>query len=390
MTNNLWWEDLQIHMVEWRRHLHRNPEVSFHEEKTSSFVADMLESFGIEVKRHIGGHGVIGTLRGEQPGPVVMLRADMDALPIQDEKDVEYASQQPGAMHACGHDGHISMLLGTALYFSRHRQEVRGEIRFLFQPAEELLPGGAVQVIADGALEGVDVIYGIHLWTPLPVGVVASTAGPMMAAADDFYIDIKGKGGHGGMPQATVDSVVAGSALVMQLQTIVSRSVDPLRPAVLTIGTMQAGSAQNVIAEQCKLSGTVRTFDEETRTSMKEHVLTMVAQTGAAFGAETQVNYLMGYPPVVNDAQETERFFNEATAIFGPDRVQNSPMLMPAEDFAYYLQKVPGCFMFVGAGNPEKNTVYPHHHPMFDFDEDAMQTGVKLFVAMAKGYAAEC
>lgn len=280
MTNQIWWEDLQIHMVEWRRHLHRNPEVSFHEEKTSSFVADMLESFGIEVKRHIGGHGVIGILRGDRSGPVVMLRADMDALPMQDEKDVEYASQQPGAMHACGHDGHISMLLGTALYFSRHKQEVQGEIRFLFQPAEELLPGGAVQVIADGALEGVDVIYGIHLWTPLPVGIVASTAGPMMGAADDFYIDIKGKGGHGGMPQATVDSVVAGSALVMRLQTIVSRSVDPLRPAVLTIGTMQAGSAQNVIAEQCKLSGTVRTFDDETRMNMKERVLSMVAQTG--------------------------------------------------------------------------------------------------------------
>lgn len=167
---------------------------------------------------------------------------------------------------------------------------------FLFQPAEELLPGGAVQVIADGALEGVDVIYGIHLWTPLPVGVVASKAGPMMAAADDFYIEIKGKGGHGGMPQSTIDSLIAGSALVMQLQTVVSRSVDPLQPAVLTIGTMQAGSAQNVIAEQCKMSGTVRTFDEATRNGMKERVLTMVDQTGAAYGAETQVNYIMGYP----------------------------------------------------------------------------------------------
>ncbi|MEK4662623.1 M20 family metallopeptidase [Priestia sp. FSL H7-0729] len=389
MTNNIWWEDLQVHMVEWRRHLHRNPEVSFHEEKTSSFVADMLESFGVEVRRHVGGHGVIGTIRGDNPGPVVMLRADMDALPIQDEKNIEYASQQAGAMHACGHDGHISILLGTALYFSRHKQEIRGEIRFLFQPAEELLPGGAVQVIADGALEGVDVIYGIHLWTPLPVGVVASKAGPMMAAADDFYIEIKGKGGHGGMPQSTIDSLIAGSALVMQLQTVVSRSVDPLQPAVLTIGTMQAGSAQNVIAEQCKMSGTVRTFDEATRNGMKERVLTMVDQTGAAYGAETQVNYIMGYPPVVNNELETARFFREATQVFGAERVQTSPMLMPAEDFAYYLQKVPGCFMFVGAGNPDKNAIYPHHHPMFDFDEDAMQTAVQLFIAMAKGYTAE-
>jgi amidohydrolase len=389
MTNNIWWDDLQIHMVEWRRHLHRNPEVSFHEEKTSSFVAGMLESFGVEVKQHVGGHGVIGSIRGDKPGPVVMLRADMDALPIQDEKDVEYASQQAGAMHACGHDGHISILLGTALYFSRHKHEIKGEIRFLFQPAEELLPGGALKVIADGGLEGVDVIYGIHLWTPLPVGVAASTPGPMMAAADDFYIEIKGKGGHGGMPQSTVDSLVAGSALVMQLQTVVSRSVDPLRPAVLTIGTMQAGSAQNIIAESCKMTGTVRTFDEETRSIMKERVHTVIAQTGAIYGAETQLNYIMGYPPVVNDEQETARFFREAVDVFGADSVQKSPMMMPAEDFAYYLQQIPGCFMFVGAGNPEKNAVYPHHHPKFDFDEDAMQNAVKLFIAMAKGYTAE-
>ncbi|MCG7383473.1 M20 family metallopeptidase [Paenibacillus sp. ACRRY] len=386
MTNNIWWDDLQIHMVEWRRHLHRNPEVSFHEEKTSSFVADMLESFGVEVKRHVGGHGVIGTIRGDKPGPVVMLRADMDALPIQDEKDVEYASQKAGAMHACGHDGHVSILLGTALYFSKHKAGIQGEIRFLFQPAEELLPGGAVKVIADGALEGVDVIYGIHLWTPLPVGVAASKEGPLMAAADDFYIEIKGKGGHGGMPQSTVDSLVAGSALVMQLQTVVSRSVDPLRPAVLTIGTMQAGSAQNVIAESCKMSGTVRTFDEETRAEMKERVHRIVSQTGGAYGAQTEVNYIMGYPPVVNDKQETDRFFRNAVQVFGDEQVHTSPMLMPAEDFAYYLQQVPGCFMFVGAGNPDKDAIYPHHHPKFDFDEDAMQHAVKLFIAMATDY----
>lgn len=386
MTNNIWWDDLQIHMVEWRRHLHRNPEVSFHEEKTSSFVADMLESFDVEVKRHVGGHGVIGTIRGDKPGPVVMLRADMDALPIQDEKDVEYASQKAGAMHACGHDGHVSILLGTALYFSKHKADIQGEIRFLFQPAEELLPGGAVKVIADGALEGVNVIYGIHLWTPLPVGVAASKEGPLMAAADDFYIEIKGKGGHGGMPQSTVDSLVAGSALVMQLQTVVSRSVDPLRPAVLTIGTMQAGSAQNVIAESCKMSGTVRTFDEETRADMKDRVHRIVSQTGGAYGAQTEVNYIMGYPPVVNDKQETDRFFRQAVQVFGDEQVHTSPMLMPAEDFAYYLQQVPGCFMFVGAGNPDKGAIYPHHHPKFDFDEDAMQHAVKLFIAMATDY----
>lgn len=210
-----------------------------------------------------------------------------------------------------------------------------------------------------------------------------------MAAADDFYIEITGKGGHGGMPQSTNDSVVAGSALVMQLQSVVSRSVDPLRPAVLTVGTIQGGSAQNVIAETCRLSGTIRTFDEETRTVMKERLHEVTELTAATYGTTAQVRYIMGYPPVVNDAHEASRFFNEAKSVFGKENVQEASKLMPAEDFAYYLERVPGCFMFVGAGNPAKGAVYPHHHPKFDFDEDAMINAVRLFIAMSTGYAAE-
>ncbi|KEO79190.1 M20 family metallopeptidase [Paenibacillus polymyxa] len=384
-----WFDQLQENMVEWRRHLHKNPEISFQESKTAAFVADKLESWGIEIRRQVGGHGVVGTIRGAKPGPVVLLRADMDALPIQDEKECEYRSNVDGAMHACGHDGHTSALLGTAYYFSLNRDELQGEIRLLFQPAEELLPGGAVSVIKDGILEGVDVIYGIHLWTPFPVGTAASCAGPLMAAADDFYIEITGKGGHGGMPQSTKDSVVAGSALVMQLQSVVSRSVDPLRPAVLTVGTIQGGSVQNVIAETCRLSGTIRTFDEETRTVMKERLHEVTELTAATYGTTAQVRYIMGYPPVVNDAHEASRFFNEAKSVFGKENVQEASKLMPAEDFAYYLERVPGCFMFVGAGNPAKGAVYPHHHPKFDFDEDAMINAVRLFIAMSTGYAAE-
>jgi amidohydrolase len=384
-----WFDQLQENMVEWRRHLHKNPEISFQESKTAAFVADKLESWGIEIRRQVGGHGVVGTIRGAKPGPVVLLRADMDALPIQDEKECEYRSSVDGAMHACGHDGHTSALLGTAYYFSLNRDELQGEIRLLFQPAEELLPGGAVSVIKDGILEGVDVIYGIHLWTPFPVGTAASCAGPLMAAADDFYIEITGKGGHGGMPQSTNDSVVAGSALVMQLQSVVSRSVDPLRPAVLTVGTIQGGSAQNVIAETCRLSGTIRTFDEETRTVMKERLHEVTELTAATYGTTAQVRYIMGYPPVVNDTHEASRFFNEAKSVFGEENVQEASKLMPAEDFAYYLERVPGCFMFVGAGNPVKGAVYPHHHPKFDFDEDAMINAVRLFIAMSMGYAAE-
>ncbi|MDY8047490.1 M20 family metallopeptidase [Paenibacillus polymyxa] len=389
VIDETWFDRLQENMVEWRRHLHKNPEISFQESKTAAFVADKLESWGIEIRRQVGGHGVVGTIRGAKPGPVVMLRADMDALPIQDEKECEYRSSVDGAMHACGHDGHTSALLGTAYYFSLNRDELQGEIRLLFQPAEELLPGGAVSVIKDGVLEGVDVIYGIHLWTPFPVGTAASCVGPLMAAADDFYIEITGKGGHGGMPQSTNDSVVAGSALVMQLQSIVSRSVDPLRPAVLTVGTIQGGSAQNVIAETCRLSGTIRTFDEETRTVMKERLHQVTELTAATYGTTAQVRYIMGYPPVVNDAHEAHRFFNEAKSVFGEENVQEASKLMPAEDFAYYLERVPGCFMFVGAGNPVKGAVYPHHHPKFDFDEDAMINAVRLFIAMSTGYAAE-
>ncbi|MEK4432117.1 M20 family metallopeptidase [Paenibacillus sp. FSL M7-0802] len=387
--DKIWFDRLQENMVEWRRHLHKNPEISFQESKTAAFVADKLESWGIEIRRQVGGHGVVGTIRGAKPGPVVLLRADMDALPIQDEKECEYRSSVDGAMHACGHDGHTSALLGTAYYFSLNRDELQGEIRLLFQPAEELLPGGAVSVIKDGILEGKDVIYGIHLWTPFPVGTAASCAGPLMAAADDFYIEITGKGGHGGMPQSTNDSVVAGSALVMQLQSVVSRSVDPLRPAVLTVGTIQGGSAQNVIAETCRLSGTIRTFDEETRTVMKERLHEVTELTAATYGTTAQVRYIMGYPPVVNDTHEASRFFNEAKSVFGEENVQKASKLMPAEDFAYYLERVPGCFMFVGAGNPVKGAVYPHHHPKFDFDEDAMINAVRLFIAMSTGYAAE-
>ncbi|APB70630.1 amidohydrolase [Paenibacillus polymyxa] len=387
--DKIWFDRLQENMVEWRRHLHKNPEISFQESKTAAFVADKLESWGIELRRQVGGHGVVGTIRGAKPGPVVLLRADMDALPIQDEKECEYRSGVDGAMHACGHDGHTSALLGTAYYFSLNRDELQGEIRLLFQPAEELLPGGAVSVIKDGILEGVDVIYGIHLWTPFPVGTAKSCAGPLMAAADDFYIEITGKGGHGGMPQSTNDSVVAGSALVMQLQSVVSRSVDPLRPAVLTVGTIQGGSAQNVIAETCRLSGTIRTFDEGTRTVMKERLHDVTELTAATYGTTAQVRYIMGYPPVVNDTHEASRFFNEAKSVFGEENVQETSKLMPAEDFAYYLERVPGCFMFVGAGNPVKGAVYPHHHPKFDFDEDAMINAVRLFIAMSTGYATE-
>lgn len=378
---------LQPQMVEWRRYLHQHPELSYHEEKTSAFVADRLRELGIDVRtRFGGGYGVVGVLKGSKPGKTVVLRADMDALPIQDEKSCDYSSEVPGVMHACGHDGHTSILLAVATYFSARKEDLPGEIRFVFQPAEEVCPGGAKGMIEAGVLEGADAVYGVHLWTPFPAGTAASTPGPMMAAADEFFIDIIGKGGHGGMPHVTVDSVVAGSALVMQLQSIVSRSVNPLRPAVVTIGTIQGGSAQNVIAESCRITGTVRTFDEETRQFIRERIEEITRLTAQTYGAESKIQYLMGYPPLVNDEAETERFFREAPKVFGESKVERCEKIMPAEDFAYYLQEIPGCFMFVGAGNEELQAVYPHHHPRFDFDESAMLSAAKLLVTMTQSY----
>jgi len=360
-------------MVEWRRYLHRNPELSYGEKETAAFVADKLESFGIEVRRNIGGHGLIGTVRGSLPGRTIALRADMDALPIREESRAEYVSQRDGIMHACGHDGHTAALLAVARYFAERRPTLRGEVRLLFQASEEVCPGGARPLIEHGALEGVDAVYGVHLWTPLPIGTVASTAGPMMASTDEFFIDITGRGGHGGMPHETVDSIVAASALVMQLQTVVSRSVDPLRPAVLSIGTINGGFAQNVVAEKTRITGTIRRRIEE-----------MSRQIAEAYGASAEVDYLVGYPALVNHASEAERFFRVAPAALPGFAVEKAVPLMPAEDFAYYLEERPGCFMLVGAGNSEKGFVYPHHHPKFDFDESAMKASAALLIAMAE------
>ncbi|WP_151734777.1 amidohydrolase [Paenibacillus tengchongensis] len=377
-------EQLHPEMVKWRRHLHAHPELSYQEKETSAYVAARLAEYGIEVKRSSSGYGLTGILKGDKPGKTVVLRADMDALAIREESGAEYASLNEGVMHACGHDGHTAMLLAAAAYYSGRRESIAGEVRFLFQPAEEICPGGALGLIAEGVLEGADAVYGLHLWTPLPVGTVGSAPGPLMASADEFFIDLIGKGGHGGMPHKAVDSIVAGAALVMQLQTIVSRSVDPLRPAVVSIGTFQSGTAQNVVAERTRITGTVRAFDEETRLLIRRRIEELTAAVAAAYGAESHLDYLMGYPPLVNHEAEFNRFFRVAPQALGNDvQVMLLEKLMPAEDFAYYVREIPGCFIFVGAGNPGKNAVYPHHHSKFDFDEEAMLHGARLLVAMA-------
>lgn len=380
-------EQLFPKMINWRRHLHQYPELSFHERVTSSWIATQLSELGIEVQTGVGGHGLIATIKGDQPGPVIALRADIDALPIQDEKKCEYASKVPNVMHACGHDAHTSTLLAIASYYSANRSAICGERRLLFQPAEEVTPGGAMPMIKDGALDGVDVIYGVHLWTPLAYGLVSSKPGAFMAAADEFVIDIVGRGGHGGLPHQAIDAIMIGSTLVQSVQSIVSRNVNPLHPAVVTIGSFQAGTTNNVIAERCRLKGTVRSFDEQTRMMIHDRLKSLVTHICQMHGAEFDYQMRIGYPPVVNDEEEAERFFKVGEKLFGESAVVRSEAITVAEDFSYYLEKVPGCFMFVGAGNESCGATYAHHHPKFDIDERAMQQAARLLIGMAEEYA---
>ncbi|MDF2721913.1 MAG: peptidase [Paenibacillus sp.] len=373
-------------MVSWRRYLHRHPELSYQERQTSAFVAEQLGQWGVDVQTEVGGYGVVGTIRGAKPGKTVALRADMDALPIQDEKACEYASTVPGVMHACGHDGHTASLLGVAKLFAERKDELTGTIRLLFQPAEEISPGGALPMIRDGCLGGVDAVYGVHLWTPFPAGTVYCAAGPMMAAADEYVIRIKGKGGHGGLPHETVDSIAVGAQLVVNMQTIISRSVDPVEPAVVSVGKFQAGSGFNVIAETCYINGTVRSFNTGVRDRIRQRLEQICRSTGDMFGAEISLDYMIGYPPVINDETEANRFVQVASSLFGADRTKRCPLIMAGEDFAYYLERVPGCFMFVGAGNREQGIVAPHHHPRFDLDESAILQSATLLASMADHY----
>lgn len=374
-------QDTMGRVVAWRRHLHQYPELSYQEKETSAFVAEKLESFGWKVRIGIGGYGVVADLEGKGPGKCIALRADMDALPIQDAKQAEYASKVPGVMHACGHDGHTAQLLGAAELLSKTRTEWSGSVRLLFQPAEEIPPGGAQAMIRDGALDGVDEIYGIHLWSQFPVGTVQTVSGPIMAASDEFRITIRGKGGHGGLPHQAVDALTIGAHFTVNVQSIISRSLDPIEPGVITIGSMHAGSTFNVIAEECKIQGTVRTMSNEMRMLLKQRLEEVLEGTCRMFGAAYEIDYIWGYPPVVNHPEQTERAICIAKELFGEEAVATCRPMMASEDFAYYLENIPGCFLFVGAGNEQIRA--PHHHPMFDIDERSLEMGVRLMYALA-------
>ncbi|MEI2404845.1 M20 family metallopeptidase [Niallia taxi] len=370
-------------VITYRRYLHQNPELSFEEEKTSQYIYDQLQSFGnIELTRPTKT-SVVGRIIGAAPGKVVAIRADMDALPIQEENDVEYASTNPGVMHACGHDGHTAMLLGAAKVLSTLKDQLHGEIRLLFQHAEELFPGGAEEMVQAGVMDGVDTVIGAHLWSPLEIGKIGIVYGPMMASPDTFYLTVNGKGGHAALPHQTVDSIAVASQVVTNLQHIVSRNTDPLDNLVLSVTKFIGGTTHNVIPGSVEICGTVRSFDPDLRKEVPKLMERVIKGITEAHGAAYEFNYEFGYRPVINDARVTEVLEATVAEVYGEEAIDKMKPNMGGEDFSAFQQVTEGSFFYIGAGNPEKNADFPHHHARFEIDEESLEKGVNLFVYSA-------
>lgn len=366
-----------------RRYFHAHPEVANREVNTQLRILSELSAMGLEA-RQVAGTGVIADIVGGLPGKTVALRADMDALALEEELDKPYKSQNKGICHACGHDGHMAMLLGLAKILAAKRTALAGRLRFIFQPSEEQLPGGALNMIAAGALEGVDTILGAHLWQPLNIGTMAVLTGPMMASANEFTITVQGRGGHASMPQQTVDAILTGAQIVTALNMVVSRSVDPQAPAVLSVGVFKAGEVCNVIADSALINGTVRVFDTELRQYIFNRIEAIAQGICQAAGASCKVTLCAGYPPVVNSSESVVATVIAAgQETLGTAGVVTAKPVLAAEDFGYYLERVPGAYLFIGAGNPAAGIVYPHHHPKFDMDEQALAYGMEILARAA-------
>jgi amidohydrolase len=374
-------ESLWQQVIRWRRHLHMHPEVAFREHETARFIRETLAGIrDLEVTRPTET-SVMAVLRGGRPGRTVAVRADIDALPIHEETDLDFRSRVDGAMHACGHDGHTAIVLGLATLFARHRDQLAGEVRFLFQHAEELNPGGAEEMVQRGVMDGVDAVIGLHLWAPLPVGSIGIVAGPAMAAPDTFECTIVGQGGHAAIPHDTVDPIAVGAQVVTALQHIVARNVDPLDPVVLSITQFTAGTAYNVIPNTARFSGTIRTFDPTLRARVPELMERVIRGVCAAHGADYEFQVERGYRPVVNDPAIAARLEQVVERTFGPGVLVPTRPTMGGEDFSAYLQHAPGVFAFVGAANPMEEIIHPHHHPRFDIDERSLDIGLRYLAA---------
>jgi len=371
-------------MVEIRRYLHQYPEVSFQEFETATYIANFYEKLNIPYEKNVGGNGVIATLKGGKPGKTVALRADFDALAIQDEKDVPYKSKNPGVMHACGHDGHTATLMILAKVMKEYQHDVEGTIVFLHQHAEEETPGGAISIVQSGKLDHVDAVFGNHLWATSDLGNIETRTGVFMAGTDRFEITIKGQGGHGAYPHQTKDALVIGAEVVSQLQNIVSRRIDPLSTAVITVGRFEAGTTFNIIANKATLIGTVRYLDPDIQHIVRAEMERVVKGICIANNADYELNYSEGFPPVMNHENETELIFQTSKHVPEVDNAQAVAPQMGGEDFAHYLQFKPGAYFFTGA--KKEGNEYPHHHPMFDFDEKAMPIAAKMLIGTYFAY----
>jgi amidohydrolase len=370
-------------VVSIRRDLHMHPELGFHEHRTAGIVAERLRSLGYEVHEGIGTTGVVGLVRGSRSGRTVMLRADMDALPILEERDHVYRSQADGTMHACGHDGHVAILLGAAALIADRRDEIAGTIALVFQPAEESL-GGAKAMIEDGLIErfGIERAYGLHLNSKYPTGVLGFREGPMYASSDSIEIEVLGVGGHGSAPHDAVDPIFTAASFITSVQQVVSRMVDPLEPAVVTIGAIHGGTTHNVIPRTCKLLGTVRAFTDDVRSAMPERIERVLRACCDASGATYDYDYLWRYPVTANDPAQTQYARALAVTVVGDELVVDATRLMGAEDFSFFAQRVPSCFYTLGcSGGPQ--TSHPHHSSLFDIDERALPNGVAMMTALA-------
>jgi amidohydrolase len=379
-------------MVATRRDLHEHPELAFEEVRTSNIVSQRLRALGLEVQTGIAKTGVVGVLRGgasKAGSKTIAIRADMDALPIHELSEIEYRSQVDGKMHACGHDGHTTILLTVADILTRRKDELAGNVKFVFQPAEEQV-GGAAPMVKEGAMNGVDGVIGLHLISDYTMGRVGVRSGAVFASADKLILTVRGRGGHAAMPETTVDPIVISAYIVTALQTLISRETSPFAPTVITIGKIMAGTAFNIIPETAEMHGTMRAFSKEHREKMLRRIQEVASGIASAMGGSCEVQLVDGCPPCVNDVAMTELVRQAAVASVGESAVDSGEEVMSAgsDDMACFLEAVPGCYFIVGARNPEKGAKYPHHHPRFNIDEDSMPIAVEVLSRAAMDFLA--
>ncbi len=380
-------DELVPDLIAMRRDLHAHPELAFEEVRTSGIVAQRLRSLGLEVQLGVAKTGVVGLLCGgaSQPGAkTIAIRADIDALPLHELNEIDYRSQVDGKMHACGHDGHTAIAVAVATILSKRRAELNGNVKFLFQPAEERL-SGAKPMVEEGAMEAVDGILGLHLLSSYPLGRVGVRAGTVYASADRFVLTVHGKGGHAAEPDKAVDPIVITAQIMTALQTLISRETSPFSPAVMTIGMVNAGTAFNIIPETAVLQGTLRAFSQEHRAKLLRRMQEVTSGIASAMGGSCQVELFDGCPPCTNDAAMTAVVHKAAVASVGEQAVDSGEDVMhtASDDMAYFLNAAPGCYFVVGGHNKEKGGAYPHHHPRFTIDEDALPVGVEVLTRAA-------